>query len=113
MGNHVGGAEDRQEADVGGFATHGEAGEMLFRSQAGGVDDMPSTLQKDFTHRIEIRRVYANDITATMRARTTLNLPLPQGKKLAAFRDAQSTALEAIANFAPGLLIISFGADTF
>jgi acetoin utilization deacetylase AcuC-like enzyme len=43
----------------------------------------------------------------------TLNLPLPQGTGLAAFRAAQAKALEAIAKFAPGLLIVSFGADTF
>ena len=43
----------------------------------------------------------------------TLNLPLPQGTEMGAFRDAHSKALEAIANRAPGLLIVSFGADTF
>ena len=44
---------------------------------------------------------------------TTLNLPLPQGTTLPAFRAAQAKALDAIARFAPGLLIVSFGADTF
>lgn len=43
----------------------------------------------------------------------TLNLPLPQGTTLPAFRAAQAKALDAIARFAPGLLIVSFGADTF
>jgi acetoin utilization deacetylase AcuC-like enzyme len=43
----------------------------------------------------------------------TLNLPLPQGTKLDAFRRAQHRALEAIARFAPDLLIVSFGADTW
>ena len=43
----------------------------------------------------------------------TLNLPLPHGTTLAAFRAAQATALEAITRFAPGLLIVSFGADTW
>jgi acetoin utilization deacetylase AcuC-like enzyme len=43
----------------------------------------------------------------------TLNLPLPQGTGLVAFRDAQAKALEAIARFAPGLLIVSFGSDTY
>jgi len=43
----------------------------------------------------------------------TLNLPLPQGTALEAFRAAQGVALEAIARFAPGLLIVSFGADTW
>lgn len=46
-------------------------------------------------------------------ADATLNLPLPQGTTLAAFRAAQATALEAIVRFNPGLLIVSFGADTF
>ena len=44
---------------------------------------------------------------------TTLNLPLPRGAALDTFRRAQATALEAIAMFAPDLLIVSFGADTW
>ena len=43
----------------------------------------------------------------------TLNLPLPQGSGLEPFRRAQRVALEAIARFAPDLLIVSFGADTW
>ena len=44
---------------------------------------------------------------------TTLNLPLPHGTEMDAFRAAQTTALEAIATFGPGLLVVSFGADTW
>ena len=44
---------------------------------------------------------------------TTLNLPLPQGSGLAPFRRAQATALDAIARFAPDLLIVSLGVDTW
>ena len=44
---------------------------------------------------------------------TTLNLPLPQGSGLEPFRRAQGIALEAITRFAPDLLIVSFGADTW
>jgi len=40
-------------------------------------------------------------------------LPLPQGSQLAPFRRAQDQALEAIARFAPDLLVVSFGADTW
>ena len=43
----------------------------------------------------------------------TLNLPLPHGTRLDAFRAAQGRALERIARFAPGLLVVSFGADTW
>ncbi len=43
----------------------------------------------------------------------TLNLPLPRGTELDAFRRAQDEALEAIARFGPGLLVVSFGADTW
>ena len=46
-------------------------------------------------------------------AGATLNLPLPQGATLSAFRAAQTTALDAIAGFGPDLLIVSFGADTW
>ncbi|MBX9730349.1 MAG: histone deacetylase family protein [Sphingomonas sp.] len=42
-----------------------------------------------------------------------LNLPLPQGTTLAGFRAAQTVALDAIAAFAPDLLVVSFGADTW
>ena len=44
---------------------------------------------------------------------TTLNLPLPHGTRGDAFRRAQGQALAAIARFAPGLLVVSFGADTW
>ncbi|TPG16650.1 histone deacetylase family protein [Sphingomonas koreensis] len=43
----------------------------------------------------------------------TLNLPLPQGTAIDAFRRAQDHALAAITAFAPELLIVSFGADTY
>ena len=43
----------------------------------------------------------------------TLNLPLPRGADLAAYRPALDQALERVAAFAPELLIVSFGADTF
>ena len=43
----------------------------------------------------------------------TLNLPLPRGTMGDAFRRAQGAALDAIARFAPGLLVVSFGADTW
>ncbi|TXC72982.1 histone deacetylase family protein [Sphingomonas ginsenosidivorax] len=44
---------------------------------------------------------------------TTLNLPLPHGTTRDAFRAAQAQALERIAAFDPGLLVVSFGADTW
>jgi acetoin utilization deacetylase AcuC-like enzyme len=43
----------------------------------------------------------------------TLNLPLPRGTDLAAYLPALESALERIAAFAPDLLIVSYGADTF
>ena len=43
----------------------------------------------------------------------TLNLPLPRGIAIAGFRAAQARALDAIARFDPGLLVVSFGADTW
>ena len=46
-------------------------------------------------------------------AGATLNLPLARGAMLAGFRAAQARALEAIARFAPGLIVVSFGADTW
>jgi acetoin utilization deacetylase AcuC-like enzyme len=38
----------------------------------------------------------------------TLNLPLPQGTTIETFRSTQTLALDAIARFAPGLLVVSF-----
>ena len=46
-------------------------------------------------------------------AGTTTNLPLPQGTTLPAFAAAQEQALDAIAAFDPGLLVLSYGADTW
>ncbi len=43
----------------------------------------------------------------------TLNQPLPRGTTVHAFRAAQTRALDAIARFDPGLLVVSFGADTW
>ena len=43
----------------------------------------------------------------------TLNMPLPRGTSIPAFRTAQATALDASQSFDPGLLIVSFGADTW
>jgi len=43
----------------------------------------------------------------------TLNLPLSRGTDLAAYLPALDTALARIAAFAPDLLIVSYGADTY
>ena len=43
----------------------------------------------------------------------TLNLPLPRGTRMRDYEPALDRALEAIAGFGAGLLICSFGADTF
>lgn len=43
----------------------------------------------------------------------TLNLPLPRGTAMAQFEQALGRAMESIARFAPDLLIVSYGADTF
>jgi acetoin utilization deacetylase AcuC-like enzyme len=43
----------------------------------------------------------------------TLNLPLPRGTGLGGYLPALDTALAKIADFAPELLVISYGADTF
>jgi acetoin utilization deacetylase AcuC-like enzyme len=43
----------------------------------------------------------------------TLNLPLPRGTGLGAYLPALEAALAKIADFAPELLVISYGADTF
>ena len=41
-----------------------------------------------------------------------LNLPLPRGTDWAAYEPALATALEWIANHAPEMLVVSYGADT-
>jgi len=56
---------------------------------------------------------HADECGAGAGAGATLNLPLTQGTRIDAFRAAQATALEAIAAFSPGALIVSFGADTW
>ena len=44
---------------------------------------------------------------------TTLNLPLPHGTTLIPYRAALTQALSKIAGFDAGLLVVSFGADTY
>jgi acetoin utilization deacetylase AcuC-like enzyme len=56
---------------------------------------------------------HADEIGGGWGEGATLNLPLPRGTALEGFRAAQSKALEAIARFGPGLLVVSFGADTW
>jgi len=56
---------------------------------------------------------HADEVGAGEGLGITLNLPLPQGAGLEPFRRAQGLALAAIARFAPDLLIVSFGADTW
>ena len=56
---------------------------------------------------------HADETGAGDGAGAALNLPLPHGTTLRAFRDAQATALDAIGRFAPELLVVSFGADTW
>lgn len=43
----------------------------------------------------------------------TINLPLPRGTTMREFEPALDQALERIAVFAPDLLIVSYGADTY
>ena len=56
---------------------------------------------------------HADEVGAGEGRGATLNLPLPHGVTLAAFRRAQATALEAIARFGADALVVSFGADTW
>ncbi|WP_347709233.1 histone deacetylase family protein [Stakelama marina] len=56
---------------------------------------------------------HADEVGAGQGRGTTRNWPLPHGTKLEPFRAAQVQALEAIAAFGPGLLVVSFGADTW
>lgn len=44
---------------------------------------------------------------------TNLNLPLPRGTTIEPYMAALDMALEAIARFDPGLLVVSYGADTW
>lgn len=56
---------------------------------------------------------HADEVGSGEGAGATLNLPLAQGSGIETFRRAQDQALAAITRFAPDLLVISFGADTF
>lgn len=56
---------------------------------------------------------HADEVGADAGRGATLNLPLPHGTKVDAFRRAQEQALDAIARFGPDALVVSFGADTW
>lgn len=42
-----------------------------------------------------------------------LNIPLPRGTEWESYRAAMAIGLEAVRNFAPDVMIVSYGADTF
>lgn len=56
---------------------------------------------------------HANETGKGVGEGTTLNLPLPRGTEYARWSAALDQALERIVAFAPGLLIVSLGVDTF
>jgi acetoin utilization deacetylase AcuC-like enzyme len=56
---------------------------------------------------------YADEVGGGRGEGATFNLPLRRGIGLHDFRVAQMQAIEAIRSLNPGLLVISFGADTF
>ncbi|WP_136162343.1 histone deacetylase family protein [Sphingomonas flavalba] len=56
---------------------------------------------------------HADERGAGAGAGATLNIPLPHGTGIAAYLAALDTALAALAAFAPDLLVVSFGADTY
>ena len=56
---------------------------------------------------------HADEVGAGAGQGTTRNLPLPRGTDGEAFRRAQGQALDAVARFDPGLVVVSFGADTW
>lgn len=56
---------------------------------------------------------HADEIGEAEGEGATLNLPLPRGSDHATYLPALETALDRISAFAPDLLIISYGADTY
>lgn len=56
---------------------------------------------------------HADETGAGEGAGATVNLPLPHGTGLAEYRPILARALDRIRAFAPELLVVSFGADTF
>ena len=56
---------------------------------------------------------HADEIGGGPGTGATLNLPLPRGTAIGAYLAALDIALTALDRFAPDLLIVSFGADTF
>src|SRR3954468_21386623 len=56
---------------------------------------------------------HADEMGAGEGEGATLNLTLPRGADKAAYLPALETALARIAGFAPDLLLVSYGADTF
>jgi acetoin utilization deacetylase AcuC-like enzyme len=56
---------------------------------------------------------YANETGSGAGEGFTLNLPMPRGTGFDVWRTALATALDRIADYAPGALIVSLGVDTF
>jgi acetoin utilization deacetylase AcuC-like enzyme len=89
---------------------HGNGTQDLFRARA---NPLFVSLHADPATDYPFYWGHADEVGEGDGQGATLNLPLPQGTKLSAYREALGQALDRIAAFAPDLLVISFGADTF
>jgi acetoin utilization deacetylase AcuC-like enzyme len=89
---------------------HGNGTQDLFRTRG---DVFYASIHADPATDYPFYWGHADEVGDGEGVGATLNLPLPRGTGLDAFRRAQAAALEAIARFAPGLLVLSFGADTW
>ena len=60
-----GGADDRGEGDVGGVTSGGDAHEAVDRCHAGGVEQVPLTVEEGFEEAVEVGRVEVDGVART------------------------------------------------
>jgi acetoin utilization deacetylase AcuC-like enzyme len=89
---------------------HGNGTQEIFYARG---DVQFVSLHADPTQEYPYFLGHADETGAGAGEGANLNLPLPWGTGIAAYRAALDTALEAIAAFGPGALVVSLGVDTY
>jgi len=89
---------------------HGNGTQDIFYERP---DVLYSSLHGDPREAFPYFSGYADEIGAGEGRGFTHNIPLPRGADFAAWSTALQTALERVVKFAPSVLVVSLGVDTF
>jgi len=89
---------------------HGNGTQDIFYDRA---DVLYASLHGDPVHAFPYFSGYADELGKDAGVGYNINIPLPVGTKFPVWRDALTKLLERVEEFAPDVLVISLGVDTF